>query len=173
MRTCYFSKVTKNNQNICPCNHWSKIKTIQDGHLKQKWKKIITFNIPNLWFSKKSANLSASIAEPSSKSSSTMPTADSFFDSLLAEPLDLLLNNSALSLFCFLGGGASCMGLSGGIMSTTMHVVSSFSPLVLNASFKIQTLFDLYSFPYLITLYNKDVQESSTWLEGNWACIKY
>lgn len=79
-------------------------------------------------------NLSASIAEPSSNSSSTIPTAESFLDSLFAESRDFLLNSSALSLFCFLGGGEGGTELSGGIMSTTMQVVSSFSPLVLNAS---------------------------------------
>jgi hypothetical protein len=79
-------------------------------------------------------NLSASIAEPSSNNSSTIPTADSFFDSLLAESRALFLKNRALNLFCFLGGVEGCTEVSGGIMSTTMQVVSSFSPLVLNAS---------------------------------------
>lgn len=86
---------------------------------------------------KRQTNLSASIAEPSSKSSSTIPTADSFFDSLLAESWDFFLNNRALSLFCFFGGVEGCTGLSGGIMSTTMQVVSSFRPLVLKASCRI------------------------------------
>lgn len=59
--------------------------------------------------------------------------ADNFFDSLLEESRGLFLNNRALNLFCFLGGGAAGNELSGGIMSTTTHVVSSFSPLVLSA----------------------------------------
>jgi hypothetical protein len=57
--------------------------------------------------------------------------AESFFDSLLAEKWDFFLNNKALSLFCFLGGVEGGIELSGGIMSTTTQVVSSFSPLVL------------------------------------------
>lgn len=81
-----------------------------------------------------SANLSASIAEPSSNSSSTIPTAESFFDSLLVESRELFLNKKDLSLFGFLGRGEGGGGFSGGIMSTTMQVVSSFNPRVLNAS---------------------------------------
>lgn len=79
-------------------------------------------------------NLSASIAEPSSNNSSTIPTADSFFESLLAESWALFLKNRALSLFCFLGGVEGCTEGSGGIISTIIQVVSSFRPLVLNAS---------------------------------------
>lgn len=63
-----------------------------------------------------------------------MPTADNFFDSLLTELWDLFLKNRAFSLFFFLGGVEARNELSGGIMSTTMQVVSSFKPLVLNAS---------------------------------------
>jgi hypothetical protein len=84
------------------------------------------------------ANLSASMAEPSSKSSSTIPTEESFLASLLAGSMDLFPRMKDLNLFNFLGG--DCGGFidrSGGIMSTTMHVVSSFSPLVLNASYHI------------------------------------
>lgn len=74
------------------------------------------------------------MAEPSSNSSSTIPTADSFFDSLWAESRDFFLNNRALSLFCFFGGVEGCTELSGGIISTTIQVVSSFKPLDLKAS---------------------------------------
>lgn len=91
-------------------------------------------NIRSICSRNDSTNLSASIAEPSSKSSSTIPTAESFFDSLLAESRDFFLNSNALNLFCFLGGLGGGTELSGGIISTTMHVVSSFSPLVRNAS---------------------------------------
>jgi hypothetical protein len=83
-------------------------------------------------------NLSASMAEPSSKSSSTIPTEESFLASLFTGSLDLFPRMKDLNLFIFLGG--DCGGFtdrSGGIMSTTMHVVSSFSPLVLNASYHI------------------------------------
>jgi len=79
--------------------------------------------------------LSASIADPSSNSSSTIFIAESFFDSLLAESRDLFLKERrSLSLFRFGGGGVGGNSLSGGIMSTTMQVVSSFNPLVLSAS---------------------------------------
>ena len=83
-----------------------------------------------------STNLSASIAEPSSNSSSTVPMAESFFDSLLEESWHFFLNNKALSMLCFLGGVGGWIELSGGIMSTTMQVVSSFSPRVLKASYR-------------------------------------
>lgn len=54
-------------------------------------------------------DLSASIAEPSSNSSSTTPTADSFFASLLTESFGFLLKMKDLSLFTFFGvdGGGS------------------------------------------------------------------
>lgn len=75
------------------------------------------------------------MAEPSSKSSSTMPTADSFLDSLLVEPWDFVLKKKDRSLLCFLrGGDGGGIVVSGGIMSTTIQVVSSLNPLVLNAS---------------------------------------
>lgn len=80
-------------------------------------------------------DLSARIAEPSSNNSSTIPIADSFFDSLLEESWDFLLKNHDRNLLCFfLGGEAGCILLSGGIISTTMQVVSSFRPRVLSAS---------------------------------------
>lgn len=83
---------------------------------------------------KKSTDLSASISDPYSKSSSTIPIAESLLASLFIESRDLFLNISDLSLFFFLGGNAIGAECSGGIISTTIQVVSSFKSLVLKAS---------------------------------------
>lgn len=82
-------------------------------------------------------DLSASMADPSSNNSSTIPTADSFFANLLVDFQEFFLKNRALSLLYFLGGGEGGGLLSGGITSTTMQVVSSLSPRDLNASYTI------------------------------------
>ena len=82
----------------------------------------------------RSTDLSESTAEPSSKISSTIPAEDGFFASLFAESLDLPLKNDLNLLMFFGGDGGGATELSGGVISTTMQVVSSFNPLVLNAS---------------------------------------
>lgn len=60
---------------------------------------------------------------------------ESFLESLLDEFDFFLKSNDLKKLLCFLGGeGGGSWKFSGGIMSTTMQVVSSLSPLFLNAS---------------------------------------
>lgn len=86
-----------------------------------------------------STYLSSNTAEPSSNSSSTDPTDENFFVVCLwTEFWHLPLKNRDLNLFwCFLGEDSDTEW-SGGSISTTRHVVSSFKPLALRASWSSQ-----------------------------------
>lgn len=81
-------------------------------------------------------NLSESIAEPSSYSSTT--TSGSMYSLSIEVDSEDFLRNMALSIpftgfFC-IGTGAG--GFSGGNISTTMQVVSSLSPFACKASWR-------------------------------------
>ena len=80
--------------------------------------------------------LSISIAEPSSKSSSTTPTAESLLVALLVEFSDFFPKRSVVSILCFFFEVGGNTGWSEGIISTTRQVVSSFRPLDLRASWE-------------------------------------
>lgn len=84
----------------------------------------------------KKTYLSASIAEPSSNSSSTVPTAESLFGTLFIEFWNLFPGINEVSRFCFFLGVGGNTGYPYGIISTTKQVVSSFSPLDLRASYR-------------------------------------
>ena len=77
--------------------------------------------------------LSASTADPSSKISWKMSIFCCFSTKLDDESVNFLLKQF-LNLPSFLTG-AHGADFSGGIKSTTMHVVSSLSPLILKASY--------------------------------------